>query len=113
MANSASLVILVRLDRSSRWRLLVFPLKVAGDGILVNAVCPGPIDGPRMDAIIEAKARTTGGSPEEIRTQLQNETLLGRLIPAEHIGEMVAFLASERAASITGQTLDVNAGYRV
>ena len=102
---------------ASKWAVIgltkTLAVEVAGDGILVNAVCPGPIDGPRMDAIIEAKAQATGIPAAEVREQLHGETLLGRLIPAEHIAEMVAFLASERAASITGQTLDVNAGYRV
>ena len=102
---------------ASKWAVIgltkTLAIEVAGDGILVNAVCPGPIDGPRMDAIIDAKARTTGQPAEVVREQLQDETLLGRLIPAEHVADMVAFLASARAASITGQTLDVNAGYRV
>lgn len=102
---------------ASKWAVIGFTktlaIEVANDGILVNAVCPGPIDGPRMDAIIEAKASATGATADSVRTQLEDETLLGRLIPAEHIAEMVAFLASDRAASITGQTLNVNAGYRV
>jgi len=37
----------------------------------------------------------------------------GRIAEPEEIASVVAFLASDRAASITGQTLDVNAGYRV
>jgi len=102
---------------ASKWAVIgltkTLAIEVATDGILVNAVCPGPIDGPRMDAIIDAKARTTDQTAESVREHIEDGTLLGRLIPADHIAEMVAFLASDRATSITGQTLNVNAGCRV
>ena len=102
---------------TSKWAVIgltkTLAVEVGPAGILVNAVCPGPIDGPRMDAIIEAKADTTGQPTAQVRDQIERNTLLGRLIPAEHIAEMVTFLASDRAASITGQTLDVNAGHLV
>ena len=100
---------------ASKWGLIGFTLSLAKeaarDGILVNAVCPGPIDGPRIDAIIETRAKKTGVPPAEVRRELEDETLLGRFIPPEHIADMVVFLASDRSASITGQTLDVTAGY--
>ncbi|HAB12752.1 MAG TPA: short-chain dehydrogenase [Planctomycetaceae bacterium] len=102
---------------ASKWAVIgltkTLAVEVGSAGILVNAVCPGPIDGPRMDAIIQAKADTIGQPAQQVRDQLERDTLLGRLIPAEHIADMVAFLASDRAASITGQTLDVNAGHLV
>ncbi|MEE3367525.1 MAG: SDR family oxidoreductase, partial [Planctomycetota bacterium] len=102
---------------ASKWAVIgltkTLAIEAAKNGILVNAVCPGPIDGPRMDAIIEAKSKVTNESTDVLRHRLEDETLLGRLIPAEHIAEMVAFLASDRADSITGQTLNVNAGCRV
>ena len=102
---------------ASKWAVIgltkTLAVEVGSAGILVNAVCPGPIDGPRMDAIIQAKADTIGQPAQQVRDQLERDPLLGRLIPAEHIADMVAFLASDRAASITGQTLDVNAGHLV
>ncbi|MBO49873.1 MAG: short-chain dehydrogenase [Planctomycetaceae bacterium] len=102
---------------ASKWAVIgltkSLAVEVGSAGILVNAVCPGPIDGPRMDAIIQAKAETIGQPAQQVRDQLEKDTLLGRLIPAEHIADMVAFLASDRATSITGQTLDVNAGHLV
>ena len=102
---------------ASKWAVIgltkSLAVEVGSAGILVNAVCPGPIDGPRMDAIIQARAETIGQPAQQVRDQLEKDTLLGRLIPAEHIADMVAFLASARATSITGQTLDVNAGHLV
>lgn len=101
----------------SKWAVIgltkTLATEVAAQGILVNAVCPGPIEGPRMDQIITARAEKTGQTALEVRRALENEMLLGRLIPPEHIADMVSFLASERAASITGQTLDVNAGHHL
>ncbi|MBQ16511.1 MAG: hypothetical protein CMJ65_05250 [Planctomycetaceae bacterium] len=102
---------------ASKWAVIgltkTLAAEVGRQGILVNAVCPGPIAGPRMDAIIAARAEKTGTPAEDVRATLEESTLLGRLIPPEHIAEMVTFLASDRATSITGQTLDVTAGHRV
>ncbi|MFP6770690.1 MAG: SDR family NAD(P)-dependent oxidoreductase [Planctomycetaceae bacterium] len=102
---------------ASKWAVIgltkTLAAEVGRQGILVNAVCPGPIAGPRMDAIIAARAEKTGAPAAEVRESIEESTLLGRLIPPEHIGEMIAFLASDRATSITGQTLDVTAGHRV
>ena len=101
----------------SKWGVIGLTMTLAKElgssGILVNAVCPGPIDGPRMDQIIASRAGHLDTTPGELREKMFGETALGRFIPPEHIADMVAFLASERAASITGQTLDVTAGHHL
>jgi 3-oxoacyl-[acyl-carrier protein] reductase len=71
----------------------------AGQGLLVNTVAPGIIDAGLTDNM----------SPER-KAQVINSIPLGRLGTAEEIGEMVAFLASDRAAYITGQLFAVNGG---
>jgi len=74
--------------------------ELARDGITVNAVCPGLIDTEMVRATIsEARVEEYAASFPIPR--------LGQ--PAE-IAELVAFLASERAAYITGASLDINGG---
>lgn len=74
--------------------------EVAADGITVNAVCPGLIDTEMVRATIDdARAAAYARSFPIPR--------LGR---PEEVAELVAFLASDRAAYITGASLDINGG---
>jgi NAD(P)-dependent dehydrogenase (short-subunit alcohol dehydrogenase family) len=83
-------------------------LNHAADGIRVNAVCPGPIETPMLR---DSWARMFPGKPIDAVLATQGTKLpLGRLGRPEDIAEAVAFLASERAAFITGADLKVDGG---
>ena len=73
--------------------------EVAARGITVNAVAPGMIDTDMTRALTDAQ-----------RTALLGRIPAGRLGTAEEIAAAVAFLASDGAAYITGETLHVNGG---
>jgi 3-oxoacyl-[acyl-carrier protein] reductase len=73
--------------------------EVGGRGITVNAVAPGFIDTDMTRAL-----------SDEQREALLREIPLGRLGDPTEIAQAVAFLASSRAAYITGETLHVNGG---
>ena len=74
--------------------------EVAEHGITVNAVCPGLFDTDMVRLAIsqEALERYAGSFP------------VRRLGRPEEVGELIAFLASERAAYITGASVDINGG---
>lgn len=72
-------------------------LECAPRGVTVNAVAPGLIDSPAIVAAVP---------PERVR-EIVPARRLGR---AEEVAELVAFLCSDRAAYITGQTISVNGG---
>jgi NAD(P)-dependent dehydrogenase (short-subunit alcohol dehydrogenase family) len=83
-------------------------LNHAADGIRVNAVCPGPIETPMLR---DSWARMfPGRSPDEVLAAQGRKLPLGRLGRPEDIAEAIAFLASERAAFITGADLKVDGG---
>jgi 3-oxoacyl-[acyl-carrier protein] reductase len=71
----------------------------APDGVRVNAVCPGPVE-----------TDMTAGWDADYRARVIDGVPLGRLGSAEEIAETVAYLASDAAGFITGQTIDVNGG---
>jgi 3-oxoacyl-[acyl-carrier protein] reductase len=73
--------------------------ELAGSGVTVNAVAPAAIEGPVMDAL-----------PAERQEAIAASIPVGRAGHAEEVAATVAFLASERAAFITGTTIDVNGG---
>lgn len=68
-------------------------------GILVNAVAPGTIDTQIL----------AGDSPEK-RRERESQIPLGRIGQPEEIGAVVAFLFSEKATYITGETFNINGG---
>jgi 2-hydroxycyclohexanecarboxyl-CoA dehydrogenase len=76
--------------------------EVARHHIRVNVVCPGPTDTPMMDAIRLANPR--------LGDALVRSIPFRRLARPEEIAAAVAFLASEDAAYVTGQTLSVSGG---
>lgn len=79
-------------------------------GIRVNAVAPGVIDTPLTQTIAEQRGQVRGVAPLETLEPVLKSTPLGRMGTAEEVAEAIAFLASDRASFITGQTLNVCGG---
>ena len=76
--------------------------EVAGDGITVNTVATGRFATDRMAEL--------GGSIENVEAAAQQEVPAGRLGTVEEYGDLVAFLASERAAYVTGTVIPIDGG---
>lgn len=73
-------------------------------GITANVVAPGPIDTPLMHRTAEQLGR------EKLLSAMRTMTMVGRLGTVEEVASAVAFLASQDAAFITGETLAVSGG---
>jgi len=85
--------------------------EVAPHGVTVNNVLPGFTRTERLVDLAERKARDGGVSVEEAYAQWDQEIPAGRLGEPEELAAMVAFLASDRAAYITGQSICVDGGW--
>jgi 3-oxoacyl-[acyl-carrier protein] reductase len=72
---------------------------LVADGITVNAVAPGPVDGAMYDAFTDEERRT-----------LERSIPVGRLGSPEEIGAIVGFLCSDSAGYMTGAVIDANGG---
>lgn len=80
------------------------------DGITVNALLMGQILTDRQNAIADVRVKQQGISYEEHFERLAAEIPLRRLGEPREVGEVVAFLASERASYLTGVSLQVDGG---
>ena len=76
--------------------------EVARQNVTVNAVCPGPTDTPLLQGMV--------GDHEKLIESLKRGIPLGRLGQPDDIAAAVAFMVSDDAAFITGQTLSVSGG---
>jgi 2-hydroxycyclohexanecarboxyl-CoA dehydrogenase len=78
--------------------------EVARSGVTANSVCPGPTRTPLLERM------AAGDEGEKLIASLERAVPMRRLGEPEDVGAAVAFLASERAGYITGQTLSVSGG---
>jgi len=79
-------------------------------GITVNAIHPGVIQTEHIVELFESEARKRGSTAGEVEAEYANATPIRRIIKAEEVGYAVAFLASDLAAAITGESLAVDGG---
>ena len=90
----------------------VTALETAEDGITCNAICPGYVYTPLVEAQIEGQAKAHGIPREQvIRDVLLAQQPNKRFASVDELGALTVFLASEAAASITGAALPVDGGW--
>jgi meso-butanediol dehydrogenase/(S,S)-butanediol dehydrogenase/diacetyl reductase len=82
----------------------------AADGIRVNCVCPGFVETDMWTAVAREQGALMGLSPEDFTKQRAAQVPLGRMERPEDVARVIGFLASERAAYMTGQAINVTGG---
>ncbi|MCB0219154.1 MAG: SDR family oxidoreductase [Chrysiogenetes bacterium] len=84
--------------------------EVAGAGVTINNVCPGTIYTERTEELARGRAGLNGTTPEQEIEKAKEEIPMGRLGKPEELAGLIAFLASNRAAFITGTTIQCDGG---
>ena len=101
-AYNASKAAVISLTRS-------LAVEWAEHGINVNAVCPGGVETPMLARVAEWIGERQGVDPEALLGEMK-PAQLGRHIQPLEVGRVVAFLLSDRAAIIRGQSINVDGG---
>lgn len=85
-------------------------LEVVDRGITVNTICPGWVETEMATSGINESAALQGISPEEFKAQAIAAVPIKRFLQAEEVAALVAYIASEAAAGITGQAINICGG---
>jgi NAD(P)-dependent dehydrogenase (short-subunit alcohol dehydrogenase family) len=86
-------------------------VEFAGEGIRVNALCPGPSFTPLWLAQKEDYARKSGIQVDNVKAHLESKIPMGRLCEVSEIAQVAVFLVSDEASYITGQSINVTGGW--
>ncbi|MFW5641610.1 MAG: SDR family oxidoreductase [Roseicyclus sp.] len=97
---------------AAKWGLIGLTKALASElgpaGVRVNAVCPGAVEGPRMDRVVAMEAEARGARADAVREGFADGAALRRLDRVEEVAGTALFLASDAASAIRGQALAVD-----
>ena len=97
---------------SAKWAVIGLTKSIAMElgpaGIRVNVICPGSIDGERMNRVIKAEAVEKNLSEARVRQKYTDGVSMKTFIQGQDIADMALFLASPQASKVTGQVLNVD-----
>ncbi|MDP6619633.1 MAG: SDR family oxidoreductase, partial [Nitrospinota bacterium] len=85
--------------------------ELAKDGITVNNICPGIVNTESWGPRAEMMAKVRGTTADQVRRMFSDLTLLGRWGEPEEIGNVAAFMVSDKNSYMTGTTVEVCGGW--
>lgn len=77
-------------------------------GVRVNCICPGSVEGDRMDRVIAAEAAKTGQTEEQVRRMFVDTASLKQFVSADDIANAILFLCSDAGRMVSGQDFAVD-----
>jgi len=97
---------------ASKWAIIGFTKTLAMElgpfGIRANAICPGGVQGERLENIMRAEADEKGITCEELREQWVRGCSLRTFVTPDDVASMILFLCSDHGARISGQAVAVD-----
>lgn len=97
---------------ASKWAVIGFTKTIAAElgefGIRANAICPGCIDGPRIEGVIAREAAARGTTADAVRRGYVAQAALGTFISARDVADMCLYLCSPAGERISGQAITID-----
>ncbi|SMO39032.1 SDR family oxidoreductase [Ruegeria faecimaris] len=97
---------------AAKWAVIglmkTLAMELGPHGVRANAICPGAVEGPRMEGVLAREAATKGMSRDEVYQGYASGTSMGRFVEAQDIANMAVFLASGAARLVSGQVIAVD-----
>ncbi|SMX22557.1 SDR family oxidoreductase [Boseongicola aestuarii] len=97
---------------TAKWGILglmkTLAMELGPAGVRVNAICPGAVEGERMERMLANQSRASGRDPDTIRAAYAEGTSLRTWVTADDIADAGIWLASPGASKVTGQALTID-----
>ena len=82
-------------------------------GIRVNAICPGIVEGSRMDCVIATDAKHKGTTEEDVRKTYKACVSMKTFVTPEDVADMILFLCSKAGSRISGQAIGIDGNIEI
>ena len=97
---------------ASKWALIGFTKTIAMElgpfGVRANAICPGGVEGERLERVMQLEADEKGITCEQLREEWVRGCSLRTFVKPEDVAAMILFLCSEQGSRISGQAIGVD-----
>lgn len=97
---------------TAKWGIIGFTktlsIELGQHNIRANAILPGAVDGPRIQRVLEGRAKTNGTTVEEETEKAMQVQSIKQFVDPKDIAQLALFLASDAAKSISGQMLPID-----
>lgn len=97
---------------AAKWAVIglmkTLAMELGPHGIRANAICPGAVEGPRMEGVLQREAAAKNMSRDQVYAGYASGTSMGRFVEGKDIANMAVFLASDAARLVSGQVIAVD-----
>jgi len=97
---------------AAKWAVLglmkTLAMELGPHGIRANALCPGAVEGPRMEAVMDREAEAKGITAREVHDAYASGTSMRTWVTGADIANMAVYLASPEARFVSGQVISVD-----
>lgn len=97
---------------AAKWAVIglmkTLAMEIGPFGLRANAICPGSVEGARMEGVLAREAAAKGMTRDAVYAGYASGTSMKRFVAASDIADMAVFLASDAARLVSGQVIAVD-----
>ncbi len=97
---------------AAKWGMIglakTLAMELGAHGVRCNVICPGSVEGPRMEGVLQREADAKGMTRDQVYEGYASGTSMGRFVEGHDIANMAVFLASDAARLVSGQVIAVD-----
>ncbi|WP_412550668.1 SDR family oxidoreductase [Shimia sp. MIT910701] len=97
---------------AAKWAVIgltkTLAMELGAFGVRANVICPGAVEGPRMEGVLAREAEAKGMTRDAVYEGYASGTALGSFVEGRDVAEMAVFLCSDKARLVSGQVIAVD-----